>query len=239
MVCILPCLILPISFRSSMILAFKIITTEPSLQILERLKHYFQIFSFQNFVLGFIFLLLVGLFAVISGYDQAIYKLLLGVSLIHILNSFILFLRSNVTALGHYTKDSLFSILDKGLLILICGYLLFISESEHFKIEWFVLAQIFSLSITALLLFLFLRPYLESFKVHISKDNMRRMLRQSIPFALVVFLMSIYTRIDAFMLERLLENGRLEVDAYAGGFRILDALNIIAFFVCRAAFAYV
>ena len=54
-------------------------------------------------------------------------------------------------------------------------------------------------------------------------------LKKSYPFALVVFLMTAYTRIDAVMIERMLENGKVEADWYASAYRLLDASNMFGF----------
>jgi O-antigen/teichoic acid export membrane protein len=56
-------------------------------------------------------------------------------------------------------------------------------------------------------------------------------LKQSWPYALVVFLMTAYTRVDAVMLERLLPVGKgsTEAGVYAFGYRLLDAFNMIGY----------
>ncbi|MGB0917518.1 MAG: polysaccharide biosynthesis C-terminal domain-containing protein, partial [Flavobacteriales bacterium] len=54
-------------------------------------------------------------------------------------------------------------------------------------------------------------------------------LKQSLPFALLILLMSIYGRVDSVLLERLLENGKEQTGIYAQAFRLLDASNMIAY----------
>jgi O-antigen/teichoic acid export membrane protein len=51
-----------------------------------------------------------------------------------------------------------------------------------------------------------------------------QVIRESIPYALLIVLMLFYTRSDSVILERLHENGRFEAGVYAQGFRLLDAL---------------
>jgi O-antigen/teichoic acid export membrane protein len=55
------------------------------------------------------------------------------------------------------------------------------------------------------------------------------LLIKSIPYAIAVFLMSLYTRIDGVMIMRMLADGPYEAGVYAAGYRILDALNMVAF----------
>jgi O-antigen/teichoic acid export membrane protein len=55
--------------------------------------------------------------------------------------------------------------------------------------------------------------------------------KKSLPFALVILLMTIYTRIDAVMIERLLPDGEQQAGIYAAGYRILDASNMLGYLV--------
>jgi len=50
-------------------------------------------------------------------------------------------------------------------------------------------------------------------------------IKKSFPFALLVLLMTFYTRIDSVMLERILPDGKLQSGIYASAFRLLDAVN--------------
>ena len=48
-------------------------------------------------------------------------------------------------------------------------------------------------------------------------------IKQSYPFAILILLMSFFNRFDSVFLERLLEDGKVQVGIYAQSFRILDA----------------
>jgi O-antigen/teichoic acid export membrane protein len=52
-------------------------------------------------------------------------------------------------------------------------------------------------------------------------------LKKSAPYALAVFLMTAYTRLDIVILEWLLPDGRYEAGVYAASYRLLDAFNVI------------
>jgi O-antigen/teichoic acid export membrane protein len=54
-------------------------------------------------------------------------------------------------------------------------------------------------------------------------------LKQTFPYALVILLMTLYTRIDMVMVGRLLPNGNQEADLYASAYRLLDAANMLGF----------
>lgn len=146
--------------------------------------------------------------------------------------SFILYLRSNISGLLLFRTDSLLSVLDRVLMILICGVLLWGHvTSTPFQIEWFVYAQTAAYLLTAL----------TALVIVIKKASFRRLnwnfpffimiIKQSFPFAILVMLMAFYNRIDPVMIERLLpeELGDSEAGIYASAFRLLDAGNMIAY----------
>lgn len=75
-------------------------------------------------LMGLVFLVVVFIVAAILKFEAVWNNLLFLVALNWILTSFLLYLRSNVSALGMYRVDSMLSVLDKLLLIIICGVLL-------------------------------------------------------------------------------------------------------------------
>lgn len=144
-----------------------------------------------------------------------------------VLMSLVLFLRSGISGLGFYKTDSALSVLDKLLMILICGYLLWFESG--FSIYHFVYAQMVSLGVTALVAFGILRSKATLTFYRLRWPELRDLLIQAGPYALAVFLMSLYTRVDGVMIERLADNGAYEAGLYAAGYRLLDAANMLAF----------
>ncbi|MEZ4982583.1 MAG: hypothetical protein R2769_13570 [Saprospiraceae bacterium] len=53
--------------------------------------------------------------------------------------------------------------------------------------------------------------------------------KKSLPFALVILLMSLYTRMDVIMIENMLEDGKYQAGVYGAGYRLLDASNMIGY----------
>ena len=143
--------------------------------------------------------------------------------------SFLLYFRTNISGLGFYRTDSILSALDKLLMIGICGWLI-LYHRESFRIEWFVVAQTVSVALTALTAFLLVHRQLRlPFRFRWQPALLVVTLRRSLPFALIILLMSIYTRIDAVMLEQISPRGFLENDIYAASYRLLDAFNMVGF----------
>lgn len=184
--------------------------------------------------------LLLGLFyaaftlgvALLLGYND----LQMGILGMLVMNQFlaglILYFRSNFAGLHIFKVDAILSVLDRILLIGICLFLLYGGVTEKsFQIEWFVYAQTAAYGLTVVLGFA-----LSVWKIGFSKIRIRRlytfaMLKKSAPFALLILLMMLYTRIDAVMLERMLPDGKYQAGIYAQGFRLLDAANIFGLLI--------
>ena len=191
---------------------------------------YFPNLLLLKLILSAVYLALAFAVAALLGYPLPVWHLLGWVLVVQVLSSFVLFLRSNISGLGHYRTDSLLSALDRFLLIGIAGFLLLFPQwVGPFQIEWLVYAQAASMGVTALVAFALLRGELPVFRLRWNKALMIWFLRNSAPFALVILLMTLYTRMDAVMLERLLPDGKHEAGVYASAYRLLDASNMIGY----------
>lgn len=191
---------------------------------------YFPNLLLLKLLLSWVYLFLALAVAALLGYPFQVWPLLGWVLIVQILSSFVLFLRSNISGLGFYRTDSLISALDRFLLIGIAGFLL-LSQSwlGTFQIEWLVYAQAASMGITALVAFWVLRRHLPKLRLRWKTPLVVWFLRSSAPFALVILLTTLYTRMDAVMLERLLPDGEHEAGVYASAYRLLDASNMIGY----------
>src|SRR5262249_9497980 len=71
--------------------------------------------------------------------------------------------------------------------------------------------------------------------VQISKPSLKffdtKFIRAVLPFAMLLFVMSVHIRLDAFILERLHPNGAHEAGVYAGAYRLLDASNMVGYLI--------
>lgn len=191
---------------------------------------YFPNLLMVKLLLGWLYLLVALAVAALLGYPLQVWPLLGWVLIVQVLSSFVLFLRSNISGLGFYRTDSLISALDRFLLIGIAGFLL-LSQSwlGDFQIEWLVYAQAASMGLTALAAFWVLRGHLPKLRLRWKTPLVVWFLRSSAPFALVILLTTLYTRMDAVMLERLLADGEHEAGVYASAYRLLDASNMIGY----------
>lgn len=150
-----------------------------------------------------------------------------------VFNQFIItliaFVRSYFGGFLMFKTDAFISILDRLLLIILCGLVLYFPISDHpFQIEWFIWIQticyVLALIISLVLLFVKIGIPKWHFKPVISYAIMRK----SLPYALLILLMMIYSRVDSVMIERIHEHGKLEAGFYAQGFRLLSAFFMFA-----------
>lgn len=156
---------------------------------------------------------------------------MLGVMLINqALISFILYLRSNIAGLQLFKTDSIISVLDRLIMIAICGVLLW-GNIMHtpFKIEWFIWAQTSAYVISAIITFILVASKAKLNRLSWNPQFFMVILKQSYPYAILILLMTFYNRIDSVMLERLLPNGAEQAGVYAQAYRLLDASNMIAY----------
>ena len=191
-------------------------------------KHFAKILSlrFMLFLLYASFTLLSG---AIIGYSSYEFYLLSILLVNQFLVAIIQFSRSNFAGLHLFKSDAFISVLDRSLLIIFVAVLLWsnLFKSE-FKIEWFIYAQTLAYGITALFSVALLRQKIGALTLKLKKTFSAAILRKSLPYALLIFLMMMYNRVDAVMLERLCEDGNVQAGIYAQGFRFLDAVNMFA-----------
>ncbi len=168
--------------------------------------------------------LVIGLFL---GYNST---QLFGLSLLivnQVVASLILFFRSNLSGLHLFKHDSVLSILDKLLLIIILGYALWFAPELEFKIEYLIYAQTLTLVITLLLSIYWVSKHVKKWNWEIDKSLQKEILRGSLPFATLILFSMIIFRADSVILERL--DGAESSGIYAMGFRIFESYIMISY----------
>ncbi|HNX55267.1 MAG TPA: oligosaccharide flippase family protein [Prolixibacteraceae bacterium] len=180
-----------------------------------------------KFILAGIYALVCIVTALLIGYREVQLHLLIFLILNQFLISFTLYLRSNISGLHLFRTDSLLSVLDRTLMIIICSVLLFTNiTNHHFRIEWFVYAQTAAYLLTSLITLAVVLSRTGKLKLYFDRHFFIVFLRKTYPYALLALLMSFYNRIDSVMLERLLPDGKEQAGIYAHAFRLLDAVSM-------------
>lgn len=201
-------------------------------------KHFSSIIAVKLLLLAFY---LVATFTVglLKGYHSRQFSILAFLCFNQFLNSLILYLRSNFEGLLLFKWDSVISILDRVVMIVICGCMLWLPSHPDIKIEYFVYAQTAAYIITALVALTVLLARIRKLRgtgtrllrLRFSWPFFVAIIKQSAPYALLVLLMASYNRIDPVLLEDLAPDGTFQAGIYAGAFRLLDALTMIAYLV--------
>jgi len=182
-----------------------------------------------RFVLFFLYLVVSYSIAFALGWNDYEFYLLSFLVLNQFLITLITYVRSHFSGLMMFKTEAVIGVLDRLLLIVFCGIVLYFPViDQDFKIEWFIWFQTFCYA-TALIIgfvLLFLKVGLPKLKYNAVFSY--AIIRQSLPYALLILLMMVYTRIDSVMIERMHHNGKMEAGYYAQGFRLLNALFMFA-----------
>jgi O-antigen/teichoic acid export membrane protein len=168
------------------------------------------------------------------------WDIVIYVIFIQVLYSFLLFLRAIITANQFFNTDAWLSVIDKSLMLIIAGILLYTPSFQHLlTIEMFAWLQTACLAIAVLTALICL--WKKGLLHHLRFSGLPSIpvFKQALPFAVVVLLMSLHSRIDAFLLERINSNGAYETGLYAGAYRLLDATNMVGMLTSAFLLPYI
>lgn len=180
-------------------------------------------------VLSVFFLISVFVGAYLLGYPPSYYPILWIVAINQVLSTFFLFTRAAISASGRYRVDSWISALDKVLMIVILGYLLYIDRSSGVTIYHLLYTQTISFAIALVIGLTLLGRSIGRLHIQMDWQYLPQQLRAAWPYALVLVLMTLYTRLDTVMLERLLPDGDFQAGVYARCYRYFEALSMIGY----------
>lgn len=195
------------------------------------LNKYFSRIIPIKILLSSVYIILIFIIAIIAGYNPFSLKLLFWMSLSQVLSSLLLYLRSNISGLLMFKTDSILSVMDRFLMVVICSILLWTNFLKTpFKIEYFVYAQFISYLITTIIALIICIKKSSFIRLKFSLAFLIKIAKDSYPYALLVLLMAFYNRIDSVMIERILSSDGAEASSiYASAFRLVDAANMIAY----------
>lgn len=182
-----------------------------------------------KFLLAIVYAVICLSWGAIRGYDNVEFHLLLFLIINQFLLQFILYLRSNLSALHLFTTDSLVSVLDRVFMIVLCGILLYTNIlGSKFRIEWFVYIQTISYLLAAVIIFFIVLKKAGKIKVSFNLKFSLVFLKKTYPYAILILLMAFYNRFDSVLIKELLPEdiANRQNQFYAMGFRLLDAVSM-------------
>ena len=197
----------------------------------QSLSRHFGGLSEIKLLLGLLYAVVIFGIGYLSGFRDGLrLKLLFWCGLNQILLSFILYLRSNIQGLLLFKQDSILSVFDRVLAIAVMGLVLWSGwfPAEKFNIVWFLQAQTLAYVCTLVFALVIVLRHVDRLSFKVNFAFFKDILRQSLPFALLVLLMSVYSRVEPFLLERLLDDNGVQAGVYSRAYRLFDVGNNIS-----------
>ena len=194
------------------------------------LSKYFPVLLSLKVILVLLYLLITMATGLLLGYSAAFW-MLFALTINQLMVSMILFLRSNISGMGKYRIDSVLSVSDKLIVIIILSCIFWQPAlNANFRIEWFIYAQLFStVSIATISFFIVWKLCDYNIRISFEKEKLLFFFKKSLPYATIILLMTLYTRVDVLMLSKLLKDGNTQVGIYAAAYRLLDASNMVGY----------
>jgi O-antigen/teichoic acid export membrane protein len=181
-------------------------------------------------VLGAIFMGFGVLSALFLGYEFKNLSLILLIAAAMFFGSIFLLYRTMMSSVGMYRSSSVLSAFDKLVLLISLGYFAWFYHFENgFPILWLPAGQLFAGVVAVLVAHLLLVKNGFNFRIRLYLKEGLSLLKSSLPYAVFMFLMAAYYRIDGVMLERMHPDGALQAGAYAAAFRFLDVINMLGY----------
>jgi O-antigen/teichoic acid export membrane protein len=161
-------------------------------------------------------------------YSREQFSLLLMLMLNQVMAAMILWLRSNISGMQYLFLDSILSVADRLMMIIICSVLLWGGVTTGpFHIRWFVWAQTVAYCTVMVISFIIVIRRGGVSRVRPDAGVLRKIIISGLPFAVVAFAMTLYWRTDSVLIERLLPDGAMQAGIYAQAFRLFDAFSMI------------
>ena len=193
-------------------------------------EHFPVILPLRGWLNAVALVLLVAIGAVL-GYRGTELVLLAVIGSSLLLTQYAQFLRGTLQASQRFNTDALLSVLEKALLLLLVLAFLPIGLT----LNRYLGARVAAATFTAVLLYGLITRLFGRVRYQYQWGQVRQVLRQSIPFALIAVLYGVNERIDMVMLERLASPA--EAGYYAGAYRWVDAVMMYVWTVLPLFFA--
>lgn len=174
-----------------------------------------------------VYMVVTLILAAILSYDMSLWFLILLLSFNQVLSFFHIYFRSNVSGLQMFKVDAFFSVFDRMLMIGFCSVLLFTNIFE-LNITNFIYAQTLAYGISAAVSFAFIGNKVNKITLVFNKAILWELYKKTAPYALLALLMTLYTRMDNILIDKLLYDGKYHDGIYALGYRLLEAANMMA-----------
>lgn len=193
---------------------------------------YSTYFSFKFALSVFYPFFMVGV-GYLLGYTYHEILLLFFISLSYCALQLIMYLRAKFQASQLFTIDSIASISDKTVLIIITAILLWAGITLDNYIDARLFAAFLALILVAIPAIRIYSP--KAFTFNWNYKTWKSIVKQTYPFAFITVLFSVHDKIDQVMIERMLDDHASGL--YAGAYRWLDAFMMFLWIILPMFFA--
>jgi len=189
-------------------------------------KNFWSIIGTKS-ILSIVFFVLASVIGYFIGFNRLDFIIFGLLAFNQCLLSFNTYLRSNISAIHQFKADGILSVIDRLFVIISLGIILWTSFSS-IKIDLFVfiISQTIGLALTFILAWLANLKYLGKAEFTFHRNTVVELIKKSLPYAFIIALMTLYTRLDSVLIMQLLPSGRSEAGTYAMSYRLLDAAAI-------------
>jgi O-antigen/teichoic acid export membrane protein len=177
--------------------------------------------------LGFVFGITILFIGYLMGYGETWLLVFAGLNLF--LGTVFLLLRTSLSSLGYYRIDSWLSALDKILMLIIIGIMVWSSSLGTITLYKFVVGQTMALLIASIVVLITLTGKLKRFKWQFSLQQSTMIIKDCFPYIWILIFMTLYSRLDAVLLSTLVDDNHYQTGVYAACYRFYDAANMTGY----------
>lgn len=174
-------------------------------------------------LLSLLYLICTLLLAVWFGYDFSFLLLIAVLAINQILAHFSTFLRSSVSGLQLFKTDALLSAVDRLLMIMLGTAMLWFNWFSV-SIPHFIYIQTAGYAGVCLIVWFIVQPRLKHTTLTFNSALLKQLLKKTYPYALLAFIMLLYSRTDVLLIKKMLTDGNYQNGVYASGGRLLEAV---------------
>lgn len=138
------------------------------------------------------------------------------------------YVRAYTGGLLKFGLDAVLSVVERSVYFVLGFILIYSTWIEKISLELFVTAFVTSSFISLIVATIIYLKLVAFPKIHWDIDFFRAIFRQSYPYAILVILMMLTSRLDAVFIEKLHPDGTNQVSYYTQSFRLLDACWMFA-----------
>lgn len=194
-------------------------------------KHFSGIFLLK-LILGMLYAVITLSIGYVSGFRTEAFGWLVLLGAVQFFTSLNQYIRSNFAALLLFKWDAFLGVLDRLILLVSIGSVLWLLHSG-LSVWMYIGLQVAAVGTVSITGFIVLQMHIGKLGAwKIRRAFLWALLKQTFPFALLTLFMTGYLRMDAVILKNMHSSGLHEAGVYAAAFRLFDAFSQVPILLC-------